>query len=112
MYNITLNQITLMTDQNKMPVSNQLIPLSKLAKGSRGVVKKIDEQLLPHNVELENGELERRILEIGIVEGVELRVLHFGLINRDPIAISIDHNGITIAIRRNEAEIILVEQLT
>ena len=90
---------------------NSLIPLSKLAKGSSGIVRQIDEKHLPHNVELEAGELERRILEIGIVEGVELNVLHFGLFNRDPIAIAIGNTGLTVAIRRNEAEIILVEPI-
>lgn len=93
-------------------MSTSLIPLSRLHKSQHAIVKKIDESLLPHNVELTKGELERRILEIGIIEGVELRVLHFGLINQDPIAIQLVHSGLTVAIRRNEAEIILVEQIT
>lgn len=86
-------------------------PLSSIDKNQTVIVKTIDESLLPHNVELESGELERRILEIGIIEGVELKILHFGLINRDPIALQIGNNGTTIAIRRNEAEIILVEPI-
>lgn len=90
---------------------NNLAPLSQLHKGQVGIVRRIDEQLLPHNVELEKGELERRILEIGIVEGVTLKVLHFGLINRDPLAILLENNGMTVAIRRNEAQIILIEPL-
>lgn len=90
---------------------NKLVPLSSLTKGQYGIVRQIDERLLPHNVELEKGELERRILEIGIVEGVNLKVLHFGLINRDPIAILLENNGMTVAIRRNESQIILVEPL-
>ncbi len=88
-----------------------LVPLAKINKGQRCIVRKIDESLLPHNVELESGELERRILEIGIIEGVELTVLHFGLINRDPIAVQLGFNGTTIAIRRNESAIILVEAI-
>lgn len=90
-------------------MSPKLIPLAKINKGQQCIVRKIDEALLPHNVELEAGELERRILEIGIIEGVELQVLHFGLINRDPIAVLVGTNGATIAIRRNESTIILVE---
>lgn len=93
-------------------MSTHLIPLSKLQKSQRAIIRKIDESLLPHNVELLKGELERRILEIGIIENVEIRVLHFGLINQDPIAIQIVHSGLTIAIRKNEAEIILVEEIT
>lgn len=91
-------------------MQTNLISLSKLNKGQKGIVRRIDEQLLPHNVELEAGELERRILEIGIIEDVELTVLHFGLINRDPIAVQVG-DGTTIAIRRNESEIILVEPI-
>ncbi len=92
-------------------MQTNLIPLSKLNKGQKGIVRQIDEELLPHNVELEAGELERRILEIGIIENVELKVLHFGLINRDPIAVQVGGDGSTIAIRRNESEIILVEPI-
>ena len=92
-------------------MTQNLISLAKLGKSQRCIVRTIDEKLLPHNVELEAGELERRILEIGIIEGVELTVLHFGLINRDPIAVQLGFNGTTIAIRRNEAAIILVELL-
>lgn len=92
-------------------MSQNLLPLAKIAKHQRVIVRKIDESLLSHNVELEKGELERRILEIGIIEGVELKILHFGLINRDPIAVLVGANGTTIAIRRNEAETILVESI-
>ena len=54
-------------------MQTNLLPLSKLNKGQKGIVRQIDEQLLPHDVELEAGELERRILEIGIIENVELK---------------------------------------
>lgn len=91
-------------------MTKPLKPLSTIGKHQSVVVKRIDESLLPHNIELEAGELERRILEIGIVEGVTLKVLHFGLINRDPIAVQIE-TGATIAIRRNEAQTILVEEV-
>lgn len=90
-------------------MNNTLISLSRLAKGECGIVEKIDEALLPHEIELEAGELERRLLEIGIIEGVKVTVMHFGLINRDPIALQLENGEITVAIRRNEAEIILVK---
>lgn len=92
-------------------MDNKLISLAKLKVGMSGVVEKIDEALLPHNVELETGELERRLLEIGIIEGVRIKVMHFGLIKKDPIALQLNDGEITVAIRRNEAEIILVNQL-
>jgi ferrous iron transport protein A len=54
-------------------------------------------------------ELERRLLELGFVEGATVEVLHQGLIGRDPIAVRVD--GATIALRRREAAAVLVETL-
>ena len=51
-------------------------------------------------------EIERRILELGIVEGVLVQILHEGPIGRDPIAVRV--NGTTIALRRREAMAIMV----
>jgi|SRR5262249_18676737 ferrous iron transport protein A len=51
-------------------------------------------------------EIESRLLELGFVEGAEIRILHEGPIGRDPIAVRI--NGTTIALRRREAMAILV----
>ena len=51
-------------------------------------------------------ELERRLLELGFVEGAEVEVLHEGPFGRDPIAVRVNDN--TIALRRREAMAILV----
>jgi ferrous iron transport protein A len=51
-------------------------------------------------------ELERRLLELGFVEGAEVEVLHEGPLGRDPIAVRV--NDTTIALRRREAMAILV----
>jgi ferrous iron transport protein A len=51
-------------------------------------------------------EIESRLIELGFVEGAEIKVLHEGPIGRDPIAVRI--NGATIALRRREAMAILV----
>ena len=51
-------------------------------------------------------ELERRLLEIGFVEGARVRVLHEGLFGRDPMAVMVDDTR--IALRRREAAQILV----
>ena len=51
-------------------------------------------------------EIERRLLELGIVEGVSVQILHEGPIGRDPIAVRV--NGTTIALRRREAMAIMV----
>ncbi len=54
-------------------------------------------------------ELERRLLEIGFVEGAPVEIVHEGLIGRDPIAIRV--NETTVALRRREANAILVEPI-
>jgi ferrous iron transport protein A len=51
-------------------------------------------------------ELERRLLEIGFLEGAAVEVLHGGPLGRDPIAIRL--NGITVALRRREAMAVFV----
>jgi ferrous iron transport protein A len=52
-------------------------------------------------------ELERRLLEIGFVEGARFEILHVGPINRDPIVVRVDDTR--IALRRREAQAIIVE---
>jgi ferrous iron transport protein A len=56
----------------------------------------------------ESGEaLEQHLLEMGFTEGARVEILHQGAIQRDPIAVRIDH--ITIAIRRREAMAVVVQ---
>jgi ferrous iron transport protein A len=88
----------------------QTRPLSELSKDSIGRVDRIDEKLLVNRMDLEYGELERRLLEIGIMENTRIKVLHFGLFNKDPIAIRLEDSGVIVAIRRNEANTILVTE--
>jgi ferrous iron transport protein A len=51
-------------------------------------------------------ELERRLLEIGFLEGAAVEVLHEGPLGRDPIAIRL--NDVRVALRRREAMAVLV----
>ncbi len=51
-------------------------------------------------------ELERRLLEMGFVEGAHIEVLHEGFIGRDPIAVRVD--DMRVAIRRNEANSVMI----
>ena len=70
----------------------------------------------PHHGELDLGtragaglppaELERRLIELGFVEGADVELLHQGLFGGDPIAVRVAHT--TIALRRREAMAILV----
>jgi ferrous iron transport protein A len=79
--------------------------LSNLGKGDSGVVKGIDAQSGADGIGI--AELERRLLEMGFVEGARFQVLHEGLIGRDPIAVKLD--DMRVALRRREAQAILVE---
>ena len=51
-------------------------------------------------------ELERRLLEMGFVEGAKVELLQEGPIGRDPIAVRVD--DLTVALRRRDADVILV----
>ena len=72
-------------------------PLSEAGRGWAGVVDRVGKGA---------GDLERRLLEIGFVEGARLRVLHEGPFRRDPMAVMVDDTR--IALRRREAADILV----
>ena len=56
---------------------------------------------------LSAAELERRLIELGFVEGARVEILHQGLFGGDPIAVRISEA--TVALRRREAASILVE---
>ena len=77
--------------------SGDVQPLSKAARGWCGTVARVGGSA---------GELERRLLEIGFVEGARLHVLHEGLFGRDPMAVMVDDTR--VALRRREAADILV----
>jgi ferrous iron transport protein A len=80
---------------------------TRLGEAHRGFCGRID---IIHVEESVHGrqanEIESRLIELGFVEGAEIKVLHEGPIGRDPIAVRI--NGTTIALRRREAMAILV----
>ena len=59
---------------------------------------------------LPGAELERRLLELGFVEGADVELLHQGLFGGDPIAVRVAHT--TVALRRREAMSIRVTAAT
>ncbi|ADG12093.1 ferrous iron transport protein A [Caulobacter segnis] len=75
-------------------------PLAGAEPGDRGVIVKVagvsgaEEAVVAE-------ELERRLLEMGFVEGATIEVLHQGLFGRDPIAVRVDDTR--VALRRREA---------
>ncbi len=85
-------------------LSTKHCSLGAAAKGYIGRVASIEvhDQLSS----LSAAEIERRLIELGFVEGAHVQILHEGLFGRDPIAVRV--NGATVALRRREAMAIQV----
>ncbi|MEO0034042.1 MAG: hypothetical protein RLZZ501_65 [Pseudomonadota bacterium] len=83
------------------------VSLAALGKGAAAEIIALDEAAAA--IALGAGELERRLIEMGLVEGARVEVLHEGFPRRDPIAVRVgDH---TIALRRSEANAVRVRCL-
>jgi ferrous iron transport protein A len=84
------------------------ILLGSAQRGFRGLIDAIivdaDHKGVPA------AEIERRLLELGFVEGATVEILHEGPVGRDPIAVRV--NNTTIALRRREAMAIFVMDVT
>ncbi|MEC4592947.1 MULTISPECIES: FeoA family protein [Nitrospirillum] len=91
------------SDQDALPADAR--PLSRAARGEVGRVIRVGLDGALHD-SLDPDELERRLLEIGFVEGARVEILHEGLFGRDPIAVKVD--DMRVALRRREAEAILI----
>ncbi len=76
---------------------SNVIKLSEARLGDRGVITQVGGV---HHAE-HDVELERRLLELGFVEGARIELIHQGMIRRDPIALRVD--DMTVALRRHEA---------
>jgi ferrous iron transport protein A len=81
-----------------------LLPLGKAARGYVGVIDHLAPEV--EGSALSAAELERRLLELGFVEGARVEVLHEGIVGRDPIAVRVEN--VTIAVRRREAMAVIV----
>lgn len=57
----------------------------------------------------DTGDFARRLLEIGFIAGEQVRVVAHGYPGREPIAIRV--GGTTFALRRFEAEMVLVDRV-
>lgn len=90
--------------------SSPLSPLSKTAlglckRGWRGHVIALGPSATST---LSSKEMERRLVEMGFVEGARVELLHSGPVGRDPIAVRV--GDMTVALRRCDANAILVEK--
>ena len=79
------------------------IKLSKARRGDRGVIVQVGGHCHHEEHALE---LERRLLELGFVEGARIELMHEGLLGRDPIAMKV--NDMRVALRRHEADSLTV----
>ena len=93
-----------MTDSIPSVEAKESVPLGLARQGFCGHIHAIHVGDGVHG--LSAMELERRLLELGFVEGAEVEVLHEGPLGGDPIAVRVNDN--TIALRRREAMAILV----
>jgi ferrous iron transport protein A len=93
-----------MTDSIPSVKAKESVPLGLARQGFCGHIHAIHVEDGAHG--LSAMELERRLLELGFVEGAEVEVLHEGPLGGDPIAVRVNDN--TIALRRREAMAILV----
>ena len=93
-----------MADTASSVKSQQSVPLGLARRGFCGHIHAIKVGAGAHG--LAAVELERRLLELGFVEGAEVEVLHEGPLGRDPIAVRL--NDTTIALRRREAMAVFV----
>jgi ferrous iron transport protein A len=80
------------------------LPLGLARRGFRGRITTIEVGAGGHG--LTAIELERRLLELGFVEGASIEVLHEGPLGHDPIAVRL--NDTTVALRRREAMAVFV----
>lgn len=93
--------------QDRAGIDDGLCRLSELGRGQGGIVAGLrPDGAEDHGIGAE--EMERRLLEMGFVEGARLAVLVEGLIGRDPIAVSLDE--MRVALRRREARVVLVRR--
>jgi ferrous iron transport protein A len=85
-------------------VGDETTPLSAGRKGFAGVIAEV--RLGDASGALSGAEIERRLLEMGLVEGAPIEIVHEGLFGRDPIAVKLADR--TVALRRREARAVMV----
>jgi ferrous iron transport protein A len=81
-------------------------PLASAGRGERGVIVRVT-GVSGAAEAVAAEELERRLLEMGFVEGASIEVLHEGVFGRDPIAVRVDDTR--VALRRREAGAVSVK---
>jgi ferrous iron transport protein A len=80
------------------------LTLDQIPKNKKAQITAINDRLHPH-AELNN--IEKRLLEMGFVEGAPVMLLHEAPFSKDPLIVRLRNNR--IAIRRSEAKCIEVQ---
>ncbi len=86
--------------------ADDVTALSSVRKGFAGVIVAV--RPASGSGGLEGGEIERRLVEMGFVEGAPVELMHEGLIGRDPIAVRVADR--IVALRRREAGAVMVRR--
>jgi ferrous iron transport protein A len=92
------------------PREDSIFPLSALKKGQKAQIVQISESHLNGASLLSTGELERRLLEMGFSEGSPISLVHQSPFGKDAIVVLI-RSGHLVALRKNEASAILVQNI-
>ena len=79
----------------------QAMALSQARRGRRGVITSVGRHVGEHAEEM-----ERRLLEMGFVEGAQIEVLHEGPFGGDPLVVRLD--DMRVALRRAEADLVRI----
>ncbi|MDB5451827.1 MAG: Fe2+ transport system protein [Caulobacteraceae bacterium] len=82
-------------------IAERLARLSEARPGDRGVIVEVRAESAGADHGVGAGELLRRLLEFGFVEGAAVEILHEGAIGHDPIAVRLD--DMRVALRRRDA---------
>jgi len=94
-------------DHAPLAVSNtKQVRLDDAILGCRGQIASIAAEDVIADGGIGPVELERRLLEMGFVEGAAIEVLHLGLFGGDPIAVRLGDTR--VALRRREARAIVI----
>lgn len=91
--------VLICTSKPLQPYYVHSMKLSELKRGDRARI---------HSIEADD-HLARKLLELGLLEGMELRLTHTGPFGRDPIAVEL--NDRCIALRRRDAAHVTIEKI-
>lgn len=75
--------------------------LSQARRGRKGIITSVGRHVGEHA-----DEMERRLLEMGFVEGAQIEVLHEGPFGGDPLVVRLD--DMRVALRRAEADLVQI----